>query len=100
MNTYQEEVCPGAWLLNYSNPMAMLTGFMLRYTRGKTPQRSGLFRNPAEHAGHGGKAGGQGGADCGYQPHGLTALYPGLGEQRPFPQNPPPGEGDEWHQAA
>lgn len=31
-----EEVCPGAWLLNYTNPMAMLTGFMLRYTGVKT----------------------------------------------------------------
>ena len=27
-----EEVCPDAWLLNYSNPMAMLTGYILRYT--------------------------------------------------------------------
>lgn len=31
-----EEVCPDAWLLNYSNPMAMLTGFMQRYTGVKT----------------------------------------------------------------
>ena len=31
-----EEVCPNAWLLNYSNPMAMLTGYMLRYTGVKT----------------------------------------------------------------
>ena len=27
-----EEVCPDAWFLNYTNPMAMLTGYMLRYT--------------------------------------------------------------------
>ena len=27
-----EEVCPNAWLLNYANPMAMLTGYLLRYT--------------------------------------------------------------------
>jgi len=27
-----EEVCPNAWFLNYTNPMAMLTGYMLRYT--------------------------------------------------------------------
>ena len=27
-----EEVCPDAWLLNYTNPMAMLTGYMQRYT--------------------------------------------------------------------
>ncbi|MBO5439433.1 MAG: alpha-glucosidase/alpha-galactosidase [Clostridia bacterium] len=31
-----EEVCPNAWLLNYTNPMAMLTGYMLRYTNVKT----------------------------------------------------------------
>lgn len=31
-----EEVCPDAWLLNYTNPMATLTGFMLRYTNVKT----------------------------------------------------------------
>ena len=31
-----EEVCPDAWLLNYTNPMGMLTGYMLRYTKVKT----------------------------------------------------------------
>ena len=31
-----EEVSPEAWLLNYTNPMAMLTGYMLRYTKIKT----------------------------------------------------------------
>ena len=31
-----EEVCPDAWLLNYTNPMAMLTGAMLRMTKVKT----------------------------------------------------------------
>ncbi len=30
------EVCPDAWLLNYTNPMSMLTGYMLRYTPVKT----------------------------------------------------------------
>ena len=30
------EVCPNAWLLNYTNPMAMLTGYMQRYTPVKT----------------------------------------------------------------
>jgi len=25
------EVCPNAWFLNYTNPMAMLSGYMLRY---------------------------------------------------------------------
>lgn len=27
-----EEVCPDAWLLNYTNPMSMLSGYMQRYT--------------------------------------------------------------------
>ena len=31
-----EEVCPDAWFLNYTTPMAMLTGYMLRYTGVKT----------------------------------------------------------------
>ena len=31
-----EEVCPDAWLLNYTNPMAIITGYMLRYTNVKT----------------------------------------------------------------
>jgi alpha-galactosidase len=31
-----EIVCPDAWLLNYTNPMAMLSGFMQRYTAVKT----------------------------------------------------------------
>ncbi|KAA0965567.1 alpha-glucosidase/alpha-galactosidase [Sporosarcina sp. ANT_H38] len=31
-----EEVCPDAWFLNYTNPMAALTGAMLRYTGIKT----------------------------------------------------------------
>ena len=31
-----EEVCQNAWLLNYTNPMAMLTGAMLRATNVKT----------------------------------------------------------------
>ena len=30
------EVCPNALLLNYTNPMAILTGYMLRYTPIKT----------------------------------------------------------------
>jgi len=30
------QVCPNAWFLNYTNPMAMLTGFMTRYTGVKT----------------------------------------------------------------
>ena len=29
-------VCPDAWFLNYTNPMAMLTGYMQRYTPVKT----------------------------------------------------------------
>ena len=31
-----EEVCPDALFLNYSNPMAILTGYMQRYTKIKT----------------------------------------------------------------
>lgn len=31
-----EEVCPNAWLLNYTNPMSMLTGYLQRYTKVKT----------------------------------------------------------------
>ena len=31
-----EEVCPDAWFLDYTNPMAMLSGFMQRYTGVKT----------------------------------------------------------------
>ena len=31
-----QEVCPNAWFLNYTNPMAMLTGAMLRFTDIKT----------------------------------------------------------------
>lgn len=31
-----EEVCPNAWFLNYTNPMAILTGTMQRYTGVKT----------------------------------------------------------------
>jgi len=31
-----EEVCPNAWFLNYSNPMAMLTGAMLKASSIKT----------------------------------------------------------------
>lgn len=31
-----EEVCPDAWFLNYTNPMSILTGYMLRYTNIKT----------------------------------------------------------------
>jgi alpha-galactosidase len=31
-----EKVCPDAWLLNYTNPMSMLSGYMQRFTRVKT----------------------------------------------------------------
>ena len=31
-----EQVCPNAWLLNYTNPMAILSGYMQRYTGVKT----------------------------------------------------------------
>ncbi|MBE6778827.1 MAG: alpha-glucosidase/alpha-galactosidase [Ruminococcaceae bacterium] len=31
-----EEVCPDAWFLNYTNPMAIITGYMQRFTKVKT----------------------------------------------------------------
>jgi len=31
-----EKVCPDAWLLNYTNPMSMLSGYMQRFTGVKT----------------------------------------------------------------
>lgn len=31
-----EEVCPNAWFLNYTNPMAILAGYMQRFTNVKT----------------------------------------------------------------
>lgn len=31
-----EEVCPDAWLLNYTNPMAIVSGYMQRFTNVKT----------------------------------------------------------------
>ena len=31
-----EAVCPNAWFLNYTNPMAILSGYMQRYTNVKT----------------------------------------------------------------
>jgi alpha-galactosidase len=31
-----EAVCPGAWFLNYTNPMAMLSGYIQTYTEVKT----------------------------------------------------------------
>ena len=31
-----EAVCPDAWLLNYTNPMAILTGYLQRYTNIRT----------------------------------------------------------------
>lgn len=31
-----EEVCPDCWFLNYTNPMAIITGYMQRYTKIKT----------------------------------------------------------------
>ncbi len=31
-----EQVCPRAWLLNYTNPMSILTGYLQQYTRVRT----------------------------------------------------------------
>jgi alpha-galactosidase len=44
-----EAVCPGAWLLNYTNPMAMLTGAMLRLTSVKTVGLCHSVQVCAEH---------------------------------------------------
>ncbi|MGI5870252.1 MAG: alpha-glucosidase/alpha-galactosidase [Kiritimatiellia bacterium] len=60
-----EKVCPNAWLLNYTNPMSMLTGAMLRGTAVKTVglchsvqccatsllDTLGLYRGEGERAG-------------------------------------------------
>ena len=48
-----EEVAPNAWFLNYTNPMAMLTGAMLRGSGVKTVglchSVPGLRQKPADH---------------------------------------------------
>ena len=44
-----EEVCPRAWFLNYTNPMAMLTGVIQRYTGVRTV---GLCHSVQVCAGH------------------------------------------------
>ncbi len=44
-----EEVCPDAWLLNYTNPMSMLTGYMLRYTGVKTVGLCHSVQTCSEH---------------------------------------------------
>lgn len=48
------QVCPNAWFLNYTNPMAMLTGALLRpppSSWSALPQRPGLRLRPAEGPG-------------------------------------------------
>lgn len=44
-----EEVCPNAWFLNYTNPMAILTGYMLRYTKIKTVGLCHSVQSCSEH---------------------------------------------------
>ncbi|MEG0996723.1 MAG: alpha-glucosidase/alpha-galactosidase, partial [Clostridia bacterium] len=44
-----EEVCPNAWFLNYTNPMSMLTGAMLRMTPIKTVGLCHSVQVCAEH---------------------------------------------------
>lgn len=44
-----EEVCPDAWFLNYTNPMAMLSGYMQRYTKVKTVGLCHSVQVCAEH---------------------------------------------------
>lgn len=44
-----EAVCPDAWFLNYTNPMAMLSGFMQRYTGIKTVGLCHSVQNCSRH---------------------------------------------------
>lgn len=44
-----EEVCPDAWFLNYTNPMAILTGTMLRHTGIKTVGLCHSVQTCADH---------------------------------------------------
>lgn len=50
-----EEVCPDAWFLNYTNPMAILSGYMQRYTGVKTVglchSVQNVVKNCMEHLG-------------------------------------------------
>ena len=47
------EVCPDALFLNYTNPMGILTGYMLRYTP-TVPQCSGLLGGSSQVSQYGG----------------------------------------------
>lgn len=44
-----EEVCPDTYFLNYTNPMAMLTGYMQRYTKIKTVGLCHSVQTCSEH---------------------------------------------------
>lgn len=44
-----EEVCPNAWFLNYTNPMAILSGYMQRYTKIKTVGLCHSVQTCSEH---------------------------------------------------
>ena len=77
-----EAVCPNAWFLNYTNPMSMLTGYMLRYT---VSQRTDVQQNPDGCHRHERPSGGTPGADRRHQSHGLAAGHPRPGRQRSVP---------------
>jgi len=47
-----EELCPGAWLLNYTNPMAMITGAILRGTAVKAVGLCHSWQGCAAHLCH------------------------------------------------
>lgn len=72
-----EEVCPNALFLNYTNPMAMLSGYMQRYTNIKTVGlchsvqvcSEGLLKG----LGMEDKLEGRKGARRGHQPYGVAA---------------------------
>ena len=83
-----EAVCPNAWFLNYTNPMSMLTGYMLLYrceNAGPVSQRTDVQQNSDGRHRHERPSGGTPGADRRHQSHGLAAGHPRPGRQRSVP---------------
>lgn len=70
-----EEACPNTLFLNYTNPMAMLTGYAEIHKdpyRRSVPQRTGMFGEIAGKTGHGRQAGRQKRTDRRYQSYGMA----------------------------
>ena len=44
-----EELCPNAWLMNYTNPMAIISWAVSDYTRIKMLVYATVFRIPLTH---------------------------------------------------